>query len=128
MKRKPSASAIKKGTPPMADSTASSKSSDTAGTALTTATFGDSRERKIVLLLCALAAIHVFVFSAAFPFFNNVDEAIHFDLVLKYSHGNVPRKLETISPESAGYLALMNSHAYLGIPGEFPGGHLPQPP
>ena len=82
----------------MADSTASSKSSDTAGTALTTATFGDSRERKIVLLLCALAAIHVFVFSAAFPLFNNVDEAAHFDLVLKYSRGDLPQGIENLSP------------------------------
>jgi branched-subunit amino acid transport protein len=89
---------------------------------------GKSREWKIVLLFCTLAAVRVFIFSAAFPFFNNVDEAIHFDLVLKYSHGDVPRKMETISPDSAGYLALMNSHAYLGIPERFPGGQLPPPP
>ena len=34
--------------------------------------------------------IHVFVFSAAFPFFNNVDEQNHFDLVVKYSEGQFP--------------------------------------
>lgn len=85
------------------------------------------REKKIALLLCLLAAIHVFVFSAAFPFFNNVDEGMHFDLVLKYSHGQVPRYIEPVSADSAGYLALMNSHAYLGTPAEFPGGQLPPP-
>lgn len=87
-----------------------------------------SRERGFVLLLCVLAAIHVFVFSAAFPFFNNVDEPIHFDLVLKYSHRHLPRKLEPISADSAAYLALFSSCAYLGTPDEFPGHKMPPPP
>src|SRR5580692_7994259 len=91
-------------------------------------TSSPSSEKKIVLLLCLLAAVHVFVFSAAFPFFNNVDEGVHFDLVLKYSHGHVPRYLEPISADSATYLALMNSHAYLGTPAAFPGGRFPPPP
>jgi hypothetical protein len=86
-----------------------------------------SHERKIVLLLCALAAIHVFIFSAAFPFFNNVDEAIHFDVILKYAQGHFPRSRERISADSAGYLALMNSHAYLWVPANFPNGRLPPP-
>ncbi len=42
-------------------------------------------ERLIIAGLCLAAAIRVFVFSAAFPFFNNVDEVAHFDLVFKYS-------------------------------------------
>jgi hypothetical protein len=87
----------------------------------------ESRENIIVLLLCSLAAIHVFIFSAAFPFFNNVDELQHFDLVLKYSHGGLPRKMEAISSDAADYIALMNSSAYLGIPAAFPGGQLPPP-
>ncbi len=86
-----------------------------------------SRERMIVLLLCFLAALHVFIFSAAFPLFNNVDETQHFDLVLKYAHGGAPRKMEPISPDSARYIALMNSYAYFGIPDRFPGGQLPPP-
>jgi hypothetical protein len=94
----------------------------------TPAAFPETREKKIVLLLCALAAIHVLVFSAAFPFFNNMDEGIHFDLALKYSQGHVPQGREMVSPDSAPWLAQMNSHAYLGIPGEFPGGQLPPPP
>ncbi len=77
---------------------------------------------------CVLAAFHVLMFSAAFPFFNNVDEGIHFDLVLKYSEGRVPQGKETISPGSALLLAQMNSHAYLGTPDQFPGGHLPPAP
>lgn len=84
-------------------------------------------QNKIVLLLCFLSAIHVFIFSAAFPFFNNVDEPMHFDLMLKYSHGHVPRKLEKISPDSAAYLALFSSCAYFGTPEKF-GGQMPPPP
>jgi hypothetical protein len=84
-------------------------------------------ERKFVLLLCLLGAIHVFIFSAAFPFFNNVDEVQHFDLVLKYAHGGAPRKMENISTDSANYVALMNSYAYFGVPALFPNGKLPAP-
>lgn len=90
--------------------------------------FSESLERYLILLLCALAALHVFIFSAAFPFFNNVDERIHFDLVLKYSHGHVPRGREMISEDSADYLALMNSHAFFTNPDTAPGGILPPPP
>ncbi len=71
-------------------------------------------EKKIVLLLCVAAAIHVFIFSAAFPFFNNVDEPAHFDLVVSYSHGHVPLGLEHTSKEASVYLALFCSCAYLG--------------
>ncbi len=89
--------------------------------------FSDSSARKIILLLCFLAAIHVFIFSAAFPFFNSVDEPMHFDLVLKYSHGHIPRKIEKLSPDSAAYLALFSSCAYFGTPEKF-GGQMPPPP
>jgi Predicted membrane protein (DUF2142) len=91
-------------------------------------TFSESSQRKIVWLFCLLAAIHVFIFSAAFPFFNNVDEPMHFDLVVKYSHGRLPQGPEMISPDAATYLALFASCAYFGTPAEFPGGQLPVPP
>ena len=48
-------------------------------------------ERAAVLALCVVGAARVFLFSAAFPFFNNVDESPHFDLVHKYSRGHVPK-------------------------------------
>ena len=84
-------------------------------------------ERKIIFLLCILAAIHVFIFSAAFPFFNNVDEPVHFDLVLRYSNGAVPRGPGTILKDSVEYIALYNSWSYNNnAPGELPDG--PPPP
>jgi hypothetical protein len=85
----------------------------------------ESNERKWVLLLCLLAAIHTFIFSAAFPFFNNVDEQAHFDLIIKYSHGQIPRRLEPMSAESAQYIVTYGTLEYLG---DFHGEPVPPPP
>jgi hypothetical protein len=90
--------------------------------------FSGAQERKIVLLLCCLAAVHVFIFSAAFPFFNNVDEIAQFDLAVKYSQGHVPRRLELLSTDSTPYLALYSSGMYFGTPEMFPDGKFPTPP
>jgi hypothetical protein len=92
------------------------------------ATFSESQERRIVWLLCLLAAVHVFVFSAAAPFFNNVDEQIHLDLAVKYSQGHLPRSLEPVSAEVVPYATLYGSPEYVGIPANFPGGQFPPPP
>lgn len=89
---------------------------------------GTSNERNVVWLLCLAAAIHVLVFSAAFPFFNNVDELAHFDLVVKYSHGHIPGGAERFSPESAEYMALYSSGVYFGKASNFPDGQFPPPP
>src|SRR5438270_9473556 len=77
-------------------------------------------ERRFVLLLCCLAAIRVFVYSAAFPFFNNVDEGAHFDLVLKYSHGLVPRKFGPASDEMSNYVIRYGSLEYNLDPPQLP--------
>jgi len=71
-----------------------------------------SSERNWIWLLCLFAAVHVFIFSAAFPFFNNVDENIHFDLVIKYSHGTIPHTLAPISEETLAYVAAHGSPEY----------------
>jgi hypothetical protein len=63
-------------------------------------------ERRLILALCVIAALRVFVFSAAFPFFNNVDEQAHVDLAIKYAHGYLPRGLDQFSAEPARYFAL----------------------
>jgi len=69
-------------------------------------------ERKLILLLCAIGALRVFIFSAAFPFFNNVDEQAHVDLVMKYARGHVPRDLGQYSSESAYYISFVR---YAGV-------------
>jgi hypothetical protein len=88
----------------------------------------ECRERRVVWLWGLLAAVHVFVSSAAFPFFNNVDEQIHFDLAVKYSQGRLPRSLEPFSAEAVPYAALFGSPEFVGIPTNQPGGRFPPPP
>lgn len=84
-------------------------------------------EVQVVFLISLLAAIHVFVFAAAFPFFNPVDEQLHFDLAVRYSQGQVPRGLEPLSAESVRYIVLFSSRAYLTDPASLPDGKLPPP-
>ncbi|HXC36040.1 MAG TPA: DUF2142 domain-containing protein [Candidatus Acidoferrales bacterium] len=93
----------------------------------TPAPFFELHEKKIVLLLCVLAAVHVFIFSAGFPFFNNVDEGMHFDLVLRYARGDVPRQIELISTNAGAYLGLMSSHEFYEAADAFPGKQYPAP-
>ena len=82
--------------------------------------------RWTVVGLCSGAAIRVFVFAAAFPFFNNVDEQAHVDLVVKYSHGRVPREVEPFAPEPALYFAVYSTPEYFVPPSEY-GGQYPPP-
>jgi hypothetical protein len=86
-----------------------------------------NREIQLVWVLCIVAALRVFIFCAAFPFFGNVDEVQHFDLVMKYSLGQVPRSLNSTAPESAWLIAAYDSPEFLGEPKDFPGGHFPTP-
>lgn len=86
------------------------------------------RERKIILLLCLLAAVHVFVFSAAFPFFNVVDEQVHFDLAVRYSTGDIPRSLAPPCPEALQFISIYGTIEYLWPPESQPGGIIPPPP
>jgi len=81
----------------------------------------------IVALLCALAALRVFLLSAAFPFFNNVDEQAHFDLVCKYARGHVPTGIERLDSLAVRDMLLYGSQEYL-VPAErFPDGLFPPP-
>lgn len=88
----------------------------------------DNNEVKIVFLISLLAALHIFVFTAAFPFFNSVDEPSHFDLVVRYSQGDIPRKLEPISLAAIRYIALFHSPIYVSEPAWLLDGKPPPPP
>src|SRR5215468_8652515 len=77
-----------------------------------------------VIGFCLFAAARVLLFSAAFPFFNNVDERRHFDLVIRYAEGHVPRGAELISPATLPYLSNYASPEFLSAPEEFDGGTL----
>jgi hypothetical protein len=84
-------------------------------------------ERRLILLLCLLAALRVFVFAAAFPFFSNRDEDLHFDLVTQYSHGRPPRTFDTLTDESLSFIVRYASPEFLRTPDQFAGGEFPPP-
>ncbi len=85
-------------------------------------------EKKAVIFFSLLAAVHVFVFSTAFPFFNVVDEAVHFDLVVRYSQPDIPRAFDTITIESLPYLAIFNTPEFFWPPEKLVGHAIPPPP
>ena len=65
---------------------------------------------------CLLAALRVGIFSAAFPFFADVDEQHHFDNICRYSHGEIPQGLQPYSPEAAALIAFYGTPEYLVDP------------
>lgn len=87
-----------------------------------------SNERKWIWLLCLLAAVHVFIFSAAFPFFNVMDEQTHFDLAVRYSRGDIPRAMSAPCDEALPYIAIYGTPEYLWTPESQPDGKFAPPP
>jgi hypothetical protein len=69
-----------------------------------------------VSALCLLGAARVLLFSAALPFFNNVDEQVHLDLVVKYALGRIPRSFEPMAPEAAALVANYGSPEFFLTP------------
>ena len=87
-----------------------------------------TRERKIVFFLGLIAAAHVFIFSATFPFFNIVDEQVHFDLVVRYSQADIPRSLAPPSAEALPFIVIFHTPEYIWPPSSQPGGRIAPPP
>jgi 4-amino-4-deoxy-L-arabinose transferase-like glycosyltransferase len=76
-------------------------------------TFLKKHKRVILCILCFLAMLRIFFFSAIFPFFNNVDEQAHFDTVVKYSKGHLPHKeKDNYEYETAKFIVLYGSPEY----------------
>ena len=86
------------------------------------------RERLAVLFLCLLSAAHVFVFSAAFPFFSVVDEQVHLDLAVHYAHGDVPRTFTPPFAEALPFIVLFHTTEFLGPPARAADGSILPPP
>src|SRR5881392_1726883 len=81
----------------------------------------------LIAVLCVVAAIRVFIFSAAFPFFSNVDEDLHFDLITQYSHGDLPRRFDTLKEETLNWIVPYASPEFLFTADRFPEGKFPSP-
>ena len=84
-------------------------------------------EHFLIPLLCVTAALRVFIFSAAFPFFSNIDEDLHFDLVTQYSHGQIPRSFDRLKEETLNWIVPYASPEFLFPPEQFPDGEFPAP-
>ena len=84
-------------------------------------------EHLLILLLCVAAAVRVFIFSAAFPFFSNIDEDLHFDLITQYSRVQVPRSFDRLKEETLNWIVPYASPEFLFSPEHFPDGKFPAP-
>jgi Predicted membrane protein (DUF2142) len=90
-------------------------------------TFRNRNEPILIFVLCFVAAVRVFIFAAAFPFFSNVDEYLHFDLVTQYSHAHLPHSFDRLTEETLGWIVLYASPEFLSAPDQFPQGKFPTP-
>lgn len=85
-------------------------------------------ERLLIIFLIVFASLRVFFFSAAFPFFNNVDEHAHFDTVYKYSRGFLPHKgAELTDRDVDKYVYYYGTMYFITRPEDFPDGEIPPP-
>ncbi|HEY5768033.1 MAG TPA: DUF2142 domain-containing protein, partial [Candidatus Udaeobacter sp.] len=69
----------------------------------------------------------VLIFSAAFPFFSNIDEDLHFDLITQYSNAQVPRSFDRLKEETLNWIVPYASPEFLSAPERFPDGKFPAP-
>lgn len=90
-------------------------------------TSANKSERLLILLICIAAAIRVFVFSAAFPFFSNIDEDLHFDLIVQYSEWSPPHTFAALKEQTLNWIVPYASPEFLFRPDQFPGGKFPPP-
>jgi hypothetical protein len=71
------------------------------------------REGLLALVLAAIAGLRIGLFSLAFPFFSNVDEYRHLDVVIKYSHGYWPTPgPDSYENELAWWIGMYGSPEY----------------
>src|SRR5258705_6427936 len=84
-------------------------------------------EHLVILLLCLAAALRVLIFSAAFPFFSNIDEDLHFDLITQYSHAQMPHGFDRLKEETLNWIVPYASPEFLFPPEHFPDGKFPAP-
>jgi len=89
---------------------------------------GNKNDKWVIALICILAAARVFFYSASFPFFTNLDEQAHLDLVIKYSSGHYPKSFEKLSTETAYFIPRYESPEYFNVAADQPGGKFQTPP
>jgi hypothetical protein len=82
----------------------------------------------IALILSIITLIRIFIGNASFPFFNNVDEHAHFDLIVKYSDGiKLTKEATFFNQESSNYIILYGSPEYIRSDYHYKSGEIPKP-
>jgi hypothetical protein len=85
-------------------------------------------EKQLIIMVMLFAAIRLFLFNAAFPFFNNVDELHHYDAVVKYARGYIPQKQNNLYDyESARTITLYATPEYFYSPSAYRNNGFPPP-
>jgi hypothetical protein len=84
-------------------------------------------EHLLISFLCVAAALRVLIFSAAFPFFSNIDEDLHFDLIMQYSDVQIPRSFDRLKEETLNWIVPYASPEFLFSPERFPYQKFPAP-
>jgi hypothetical protein len=85
------------------------------------------KELALILFFCLAAALRVFIFSAGFPFFSDIDEDLHFDLIMQYSHARLPRSFDLLKEETVEWIVPYASPEFVATPDQFPGAKFPPP-
>lgn len=80
----------------------------------------------ILWLLALAATVRVLFYGAAFPLFTNVDEFAHYDHVVRWSQGDVPRNFEYPTMEAANEYAALACPDYGWPTGLLPPERMPQ--
>ena len=80
------------------------------------------KELWLVSFLVGAAALRVALCLAAFPFFSDIDEDLHFDLVTRYAQLRVPRSFDFVSPATLDWIVPYASPEFLQTPDRFPNG------
>ncbi len=86
-----------------------------------------THQRAIVGAAIAIAMLRAIALAAIYPFFINVDEDLHFDLVVRYSLGRIPASYDLFAPETLDWIGRYSSPEFLMPPDKFPGGVVPTP-
>ncbi len=82
---------------------------------------------RFAVAVAAAAALRFLAGSAALPFFHSTDEQAHYDMVFKYAHGHIPRRLERHDPRANRCVALYGTYEFLNPPSSFDQGSIPAP-
>jgi hypothetical protein len=87
-----------------------------------------AHQGRIIIGLCMYAWLRILVLSAAFPLLNNIDEAAHFDSIVKFSRGDLPgEELPLFNANLADFLSRYNSFEYITPLRQLQSAHLDVP-